>query len=64
MKTAETEAEIFLMALGSLSKEEREIVIVHLLAGAEIREDIMDILTIQQRINKPSRPFRECLSEN
>ena len=63
MKTVESRAEVFLMALDSLSKNEKKIVIAHLLADEEIRNDIQDILTIHQRINEPSRPFREYLSE-
>jgi len=56
-------AEVFLMALNSLSKAEREAVISHLLEDPQLREDILDIALIQQRKSEPSRPFREYLAE-
>ncbi len=63
MKTDESRAEIFMMALGSLSKAERKIVMARLLADEEFRQDILDLSVIQKRINEPSRPFREYLAE-
>jgi hypothetical protein len=63
MKTTESRAEVFLMALESLSKAERKAVLVRLLADEEFRQDILDLSVIQQRINEPSRPFREYLAE-
>ena len=63
MKVVESRAEIYLMALQSLSKAEREAVIVRLLEDAGLREDILDLITIHQRQGEPSRPFREYLTE-
>ena len=63
MKAVESKAEIYLMALQSLSKLEREAVIVRLLEDPELREDIFDLITIYQRQGEPSRPFREYLTE-
>lgn len=63
MKAVESKAEIFLMALQSLSKTEREAVISRLLEEPSLRENILDLLTIYQRQGEPSRPFREYLAE-
>jgi hypothetical protein len=63
MKTAESRAEVFLMALESLSKAERKAVIARLLEDEELRQDIFDLSIIQKRVNEPSRPFREYLAE-
>lgn len=63
MKTVESRAEIYLMALQSLSKAEREAVIARLLEDPQLREDILDSAVIHQRQGEPSRPFREYLAE-
>ena len=49
------------MALESLSKAEKKAVITRLLEDESIREDILDIVLIQQRQGESSRPFREYL---
>ena len=63
MKAVESRAEIYLMALQSLSKAEREVVIARLLEDQNLREDIFDLITIYQRQGERSRPFREYLAE-
>ena len=63
MKAVESRAEIYLMALQSLSKAEREVVIARLLEDQSLREDIFDLITIYQRQGERSRPFREYLTE-
>ena len=63
MKAVESRAEIYLMALQSLSKAEREVVIARLLEDPDLREDILDLITIHKRQGEPSRPFREYLTE-
>jgi len=63
MKTVESRAEVYLMALQSLPKAEREAVIARLLEDTKLREDILDLALIQQRQGEPSRPFREYLAE-
>ncbi len=62
-ETVESRAEVYLMALRSLSKTERDMVIARLLEDPELREDILDLALIQQRRGEPSRPFREYLAE-
>ena len=63
MKAVESRAEVYLMALQSLPKAEREAVIARLLEDRKLREDILDLALIQQRQEEPSRPFREYLAD-
>jgi len=63
MKTLESRAEGYLMALQSLSKAEREAVLTRLLEDEKLREDILDLAIIQQRQGETSRPFSEYLAE-
>lgn len=63
MEAVESRAEVYLMALQSLSKAEREVVIARLLEDPKLREDILDLALIRQRQGEPSRPFREYLAE-
>ena len=63
MKTAQSRAEVYLMALESLTKAEKKAVIARLLEDDELREDILDLALIEQRKGESSRPFREYLAE-
>ena len=63
MKMVESRAEVYLMALQSLTKAEREAVIARLLEDKKLREDILDLALIRQRQGEPSRPFREYLAK-
>ena len=63
MKAVESRAEVYLMALQSLPKTERDAVIARLLEDEKIREDILDLALLRQRQEEPSRPFREYLAE-
>ncbi len=63
MKTTQSRADIYLMALESLSKAEKKAVIERLLEDDSLREDILDIALIQQRQGESSRPFSEYLVE-
>jgi len=63
MKTAQSKAEIYLMALESLSAAEKKQVVSRLLEDEGLREDILDVALIQQRRGESSRPFREYLAE-
>jgi len=62
VKAVESRAEVYLMALQSLSEAEREAVITRLLEDPQLRDDILDLAVIQQRQGEPSRPFREYLA--
>lgn len=63
MNVVESRAEVYLMALQSLSKTEREAVIARLLEDTKLREDILGLALVQQRQGELSRPFREYLGE-
>ena len=63
MKAAQSRAEIYLMALESLSKAEKKAIITRLLEDESLREDILDVAFIQQHQGESSRPFREYLTE-
>jgi len=62
LKAGESKAEVYLIALQSLSKVEKEVVIAHLLEDPQLRESILDLAVIKQRQGEPSRPFREYLA--
>jgi hypothetical protein len=62
MKAVKSRAEVYVMALQSLSEAEREAVITRLLEDPQLREDILGLAVIQQRQGEPSRPFREYLA--
>lgn len=61
MKAVESRAEVYLMAIQSLSKAEKKAIIARLLEDPQLREDILDLAVIQQRQGEPSRPLREYL---
>ena len=63
MSKVESRAEVYLMALQSLSKAEKEAVIARLLEDTKLREDILDLALIQQRQGESSRPFTDYLAE-
>lgn len=63
MNTAQSKAEVFLMALESLSKAEKRAVISRLLEDESVREDLLDIAVIEQRKHEPVRPMTEYLAE-
>jgi len=62
VKAVESRAEVYLMALQSLSEAEREAVITRLLEDPHLREDILDLAVIQQRQGEASQPFRDYLA--
>ena len=45
-----------------LKPTEREAVIEHLLHDREFREDLLDVVTVEQRRHETGRPLREYLS--
>lgn len=63
MKATQSRAEVYLMALQSLSKAEKKAVFARLLEDDSLREDILDLALIQQRQGESSRPFCEYLAE-
>jgi len=63
LNAIESKAEVYFMALQSLTQAEREAVIARLLEDPALREDILDLATIQQRQDEPSRAFSKYLTE-
>ena len=64
MTEAEARAEVFVTALKSLCKEERDAVLVRIAREKELTRDLLDLAIIARRSGEPSRPFREYLAEN
>lgn len=63
MNTNEAKAEIFWLAFKSLSKKDQHTIVERLLTEKDFREDLIDISTIEQRRNEPSRPLGDYLAE-
>jgi len=63
MTNAQATAEVFLLALKSLPKKERDAVLVRIARDKEFAHDLLDLTTISDRRKEPSRPFREYLAE-
>jgi len=63
MGKTEAVAEVFLAAIRSLPKAERDRVLRGLVKDRNLRRDLMDLATIEERRKEPSRPFREYLKE-
>jgi hypothetical protein len=52
-----------LTAIRSLAKRERELVLLGLVKDRKVRRDLIDLATIEERRNEPSRPFLEYLKK-
>ena len=53
----------FIEELKAMSADEREQVFVTLAQNPEWREDILDLITIAERRNEPSRPLDDVLKD-
>ncbi len=62
MNGRESRAEVFLMALQSLSKAERELVIERILEDPELREEVLDMAVIRATEGEPSTSLEEYLA--
>lgn len=60
-KPEKRSAESLLTAIRSLSKRERQVVLLGLVKDRSLRRDLIDLATIEERRSEPSRPFREYL---
>jgi hypothetical protein len=56
-------AEVFWMAFRALSKKEREAVVEKLLEDREFREDLIDMVILEQREQESSRSLDEYLAD-
>ena len=63
MNTNEAKAEVFWLAFKSLSKKDQHAIVERLLIEKDFREDLIDISTIEQRRNEPSRPLNDYIAE-
>ena len=63
MAKAEALAEVFLTALRSLPKTHRDRILIELVKDKALRRDLMDLATIEERREEPSRPFRDYLRD-
>jgi len=63
MGKTEAVAEVFLAAIRSLPKAERDRVLRGLVKDRNLRRDLMDLATIEERRQESSRPFREHLRD-
>ena len=60
----ESRAEVFMMALESMSRAEKRQVASRLLDYPYLGEDVLDIAIIRETEGEPSRPFEEYLAES
>lgn len=63
MSPTESVADVFLMALKSMPKDQKDAVISKIAQDEEFSHDLKDLMTYEDRKNEPSRPFREYLTE-
>jgi hypothetical protein len=63
MNLAESKAEVYIMALQSLSRVERKAIIARLLEDESLRHDIIDLAVIRERQCESARPFRAYVAE-
>ena len=56
-------AEVFVTAFKALPKAERDEVLVRIVRDRSLRRDLLDLATIAERQQEPSRPFCEYLDE-
>lgn len=60
---SKTTAEEFFTAFKALPKEERDEVLVRIAGDRSLRCDLLDLATIAERQQEPSRPFDEYVAE-
>jgi len=61
MTNSEATAEVFLLALKSLPKKERDAVLVRIARDKDFAKDLIDLAVIYDRRDEPSRPISEYL---
>ena len=63
MNQQEATAEVFWTAFQALSADQREAVIERLVRDEKFREDLVDIVILEQRKDEPSRPLEDYLAD-
>jgi len=56
-------AEVFFTAFKALAKEDQDEVLVRIAGDRSLRRDLLDLATIAERQQEPSRPFGEYVGE-
>jgi hypothetical protein len=62
MTAVQATAEVFWTAFRALPKKEREAILEKLLKDRQLKEDLIDIVIIEQRYKEPSRPLDKYLA--
>jgi hypothetical protein len=62
MTPAEATARVFLTALRSLPKKQRQAVLCGIADDDDLREDLLDLALIAERRHELSRPFRRYIA--
>ncbi len=63
MTTAQATVEVFFRAFQTLTKSEKSSFISKLLSQKSLREDMMDLATIEKHRHEPRRPLKEYFEE-
>ena len=63
MTRTEATAEVFVKALKSLSKPERNAVLSRIADDKSLHRDLLDLGVFAERRKEPSRPLRDYLTE-
>ncbi|MCP4644373.1 MAG: hypothetical protein GY851_28275 [bacterium] len=63
MSNSQSTAEGFLAVLKALPKTQRDAVVARIARDGEFSKDIVDLATLEERRNEPTRPFRDYLKE-
>ena len=63
MNANDSVADVFLTALKSLPKDQKDAVIAKITADKEFNQDIQDLMVFEQRKEEPVRPFRDYLAQ-
>ena len=63
MNPQQATAEVFWTAFQALSKDMQTAVVQRLIGDDQFREDLIDIVILEQRKDEPSRPLAEYLAD-
>ncbi|MBZ0256655.1 hypothetical protein K8I31_11370 [bacterium] len=63
MSPNESVADVFLMALKSMPKDQKDAVIAKIAQDEEFNHDLQDLLIFEERKHEKSRPFGDYLAE-
>jgi hypothetical protein len=58
---SEARAEVYWTAFQALSKKDRQAVLARFVREREFREDLLDLMLLEERRSEPARPLRSYL---